>query len=149
MFGPSTRRGFLRSAAAGGGVFGLGSLTAFEHLVADDAGSAKRRDWSVRYGDDIEPIVRLIEETQLDRCVEQLAQRLRRGLSYRQFMAALFLAGLRNGGDFGYYHCIYMIHSAHQLSLDAPIDERLMAMFGGLGVFWSIQISYLNLPART
>ncbi len=106
-----------------------------EHVVADDEDSAKRRDWSVRYDPDIEPIVRLIEEPPLDQCVEQLAVRLRRGLSYRQFMAALFLAGLRNGGDFGYYHCIYMIHSAHQLSLDAPIDERLMAMFGGLGVF--------------
>ncbi len=135
MFEPSTRRGFLRSAAAGSGILGLGSLAGFEHLAADDEGSARRRDWSVRYDDDIEPIVRLIEETPLDKCVEELAVRLRRGLSYRQFMAALFLAGLRNGGDFGYYHCIYMIHSAHQLSLDAPIDERIMAMFGGLSVF--------------
>jgi hypothetical protein len=135
MFDSSTRRGFLRSAAVGGGVLGLSSLTEFEHLVADDESSEQGRDWSVRYGDDIEPIVRLIEETPLDKCVEELAVRLRRGLSYRQFVAALFLAGLRNGGDFGYYHCIYMIHSAHQLSLDAPVDERLMSMFGGLGIF--------------
>jgi hypothetical protein len=136
MFESTTRRDFFRSA---GGVLGLGSLADFEHLVADDAGSAKPRDWSVRYDGDIEPIVQLIEDTPLDKCVEQLAVRLRRGLSYRQFLSALFLAGLRNGGDFGYYHCIYMIHSAHQLSLDAPIDERLMAMFGGLGIFKSWQ----------
>lgn len=139
MFEQSTRRRFLQSAVAGGGILGFGNLAGFEHLVADDPESAKRRDWSVRYGDDIEPIVRLIEETPLDKCVEELAVRLVRGLSYRQFMAALFLAGLRNGGDFGYYHCIYMIHSAHQLSLDAPIDERLMSMFGGLGIFKSWQ----------
>lgn len=117
----------------------MGSLVDFQHLAAGDEGVAKRRDWSVRYRDDIEPLVRLIEETPLDKCVEKLAVRLRQGLSYRQFTAALFLAGLRNGGDFGYYHCIYMIHSAHQLSLDASIDERLMAMFGGLGIFKSWQ----------
>jgi len=129
------RRRFLHTAATGGALLGLGNLSAFRHLAAAAPTGAQGRPWQVRYGADIEPIVRLIEETPKEKCVEVMIERLRHGLSYRDFMAALLLAGLRNGGDFGYYHCIYMIHSANQLSLDAPIGERMLAMFAVLENF--------------
>lgn len=133
-----TRRSFLRSTTSSAGILGLSGLGGFEHLLAADD-EAKPREWAVRYDGEIEPIVRLMEGTPLDPCVEQLVVRLRRGMSYRQFVAALFLAGLRNGEDSSYYHCIYMIHSAHYLSLHAPLEERIMGMFGALGAFKSWQ----------
>src|SRR5688572_323703 len=135
MSAQPTRRRFLHTAATSGALLGLGDLSAFLHLKSASAGETKGRPWEVRYAADIEPLVRLIEETPVEKCVEVMAERLRRGLSYRDFMSALFLAGLRNGGDFGYYHCIYMIHSANQLSLDAPVGERLLAMFAVLSNF--------------
>jgi hypothetical protein len=130
-----TRRHFLHAAATSGAMLGLGDLSAFRHLARAEPPEAKGRDWQVRYGADIEPIVRLIEETPTPKCTEVMLAQLRRGLSYRDFMTGLFLAGLRNGGDLGYYHCIYMIHSANQLGLDAPVGERLLAMFGCLALF--------------
>lgn len=133
------RRRFLHTAATGGALLGFGNLSAFRHLAAAELPAAQGRPWQVRYGADIEPIVRLIEETPSEKCVEVMIEQLRRGLSYRDFMSAVFLAGLRNGGDFGYYHCIYMIHSANHLSLDAPVEERLLAMFAALSTFKSWQ----------
>jgi hypothetical protein len=135
MASPFTRRRFLQTAGTGGALLGLGDLSAFLHLNSANAAETKGRPWEVRYGADIEPLVRLIEETPEEKCIEVMAERLRNGLSYRDFMSALFLAGLRNGGDFGYYHCIYMIHSVNQLSLDAPVAERLLGMFGALSIF--------------
>jgi len=130
-----TRRCFLKAATASGALLGLGDLSAFGHLAAAETNEASRRSWQVRYGADIEPIVRLIEETPAERCTEVMVEQLRRGLSYRDFMAALLLAGLRNGSDLGYYHCIYMIHAANQLSLDAPVGEQMLAMFGTMDHF--------------
>ena len=139
MFQSSSRRSFLKSAATGSGLMGLGSLAGLDHLLAEDENVIKPRNWAFRYDDQIERIVRLIEDTPLDKCVEQMAVRLRGGLSYRQFLAALYLAGLRNGNDFGYYHCIYVLHAANDLGLDAPVDERFMSLFGSLGIFKSWQ----------
>lgn len=135
MFPQSTRRRFLQTAGIGATALGLGDLSAFLHLNPAQAAETKSRSWQVRYGAAIEPLVRLIEETPQEKCVEVVVEELRRGLSYRDFMAALLLAGLRNGGDLGYYHCIYMIHAANQLTLDAPVGERLLAMFGVMDHF--------------
>ena len=99
------------------------------------AKDSKPRDWQVRYGPNIEPLVRLIEETPEEKCLEAVVREMKSGLSYREFMVALFLAGLRNRGDFGYCHCIYMIHSANQLALDSPAGDHLVSMFATLEVF--------------
>jgi hypothetical protein len=130
-----TRRRFLRTAATSGALLGIGNPSEFLHLAVARGETPHGRPWHLRYDPAIEPTVRLIEDTPAEQCVEVLAAELRRGLTYRQFMTALFLAGLRNGGDLGYYHCIYMIHSANHLSLDAPVDERLLAMFGAVSQF--------------
>ena len=122
-----TRRHFLNTAAAGGSLLGLNALPA----TAQDA---KVTPELVRFGPDIEPVVRLIEETPREKCVEVMAEQLRKGLPYRQFMAALFLAGLRNFDPrgAGSMHGVYVIHSAHQLGLDARPEERLLPLFYAL-----------------
>ncbi len=148
MFAKPTRRRFLQTVASGSALLGLGDLSDFLHLASAAPEQVNGSPWEVRYGADIEPIVRLIEEAPREKCVEVLAEQLRRGLSYRRFMAAVFLAGLRNGGDLGYYHCVYMVHSANQLSLDAPVGECLLAMFGALDVFKDWQSRRATEPSK-
>jgi hypothetical protein len=63
---------------------------------------------------------------------------LRRGVSYRQLLAALFLAGIRNVNPRppGFaLHCVFVIHSAHLLALEAPPDARLLPLFYALDNF--------------
>jgi hypothetical protein len=87
---------------------------------------------------EIEPLVRLIENTPREKCFEMMARELRGGRSYREFLAALFLAGIRNVNPQppGFkFHCVFAIHSAHQLSLDAPAEEGLLPLFWALDYF--------------
>jgi hypothetical protein len=79
----------------------------------------------VRFGAEIEPLVRLAEETLPEKSVEVLAGQLRGGLPYRRLLTAVFLAALRSGTG----HDVYVVHSAHQLSLDALPEERLLPLF--------------------
>jgi hypothetical protein len=49
----------------------------------------------IQFGPELEPLVRLIEDTPRDRCVAALVEQLRRGLTYRQFLAAVFFSAIR------------------------------------------------------
>ncbi len=116
-------------AIAGEALVGAGRLEASESSVASDM---------VRFGPEIEPLVRLIEETPRGRLLETLADRLNGGLSYRAFLASLFLAGIRNVSPQppGFkFHCVFVLHSAHQLGLDAPYRERLLPLMWAADYF--------------
>jgi hypothetical protein len=134
----STRRGFLRAGACAG-LFG--SLTDWRGLLP--LSSARAADVEVtpdmvRFDGEIEPLVTLIESTPREECPAMMIARLRQGVSYRQFLAALFLAGIRNVNPQppGFkFHCVFVIHAAHQLSLDAPVGERLLPLFWALDEF--------------
>ena len=96
----------------------------------------------MKFRPEIEPLVALIERTPRERCAEMLVERLRQGVSYRQLMAALFLAGIRNVNPRppGFaLHCVFVIHSAHIISLEAPADLRLLPLFYALDNFKSAQ----------
>ena len=45
----------------------------------------------VRFSPDMEPLVRLLEDTPRERVLEEVAARIQRGLSYREVVAALLL----------------------------------------------------------
>ena len=112
-----------------GAIWRAGTLAAADQAVASDI---------VRFGADIEPLVRLIEETPRDKCIEVIASRLKAGLSYRELLSALFLAGIRNVSPQppGFkFHCVFVLHSAHQLSLDAPASDRLLPLLWALDYF--------------
>ena len=88
--------------------------------------------------DDIRPLVQLLEDTPRERCFDRVAEELRRGLPYRDFLAALYLAGIRNVNPQppGFkFHCVFVIHAAHQMSLDASPANRLMSLFWALDNF--------------
>lgn len=131
------RREVLRAAAA----LGIAGLAPSRSLLAA-AQETKVDPDIVRFTPDIEPLVRLFEETPRERCVGMLAERLARGTSYRQALAALFLAAIRNVSPQppGFKaHAIFVIHSCHQLALDAPTSERLLPLFFALDDFKSSQ----------
>src|SRR5438876_10067953 len=97
---------------------------------------------AVKFRPEIEPLVSLIENTPREKCAEMAVEQLRRGVSYRQLLAALFLAGIRNVNPRppGFaMHCVFVIHSAHLISLEAPADSRLLPLFYVLDDFKASQ----------
>jgi hypothetical protein len=132
------RRDFLKSLTQVGVLGALGETNAFLKLSPLWAADARVTPELVRLSPEIEPLVRLIEQTPREKCFEMMADQLRRGCSYRQFLGALFLAGIRNVNPQppGFkFHCVFVIHSAHQLSLDAPAEERLLPLLWALDNF--------------
>jgi hypothetical protein len=96
----------------------------------------------VKFRPEIEPLVGLIERAPRDQCAGMVVEQLRRGVSYRQILAALFLAGIRNVNPRppGFaLHCVFVIHSAHLMSLEAPADSRLLPLFYALDNFKTAQ----------
>ena len=75
-----TTRRWLLKTMAGTASLGLADVTSLGGLCAfaeDKSGPAPA---TVRFGPDIEPIVRLIEETPRSECVRVLIEQLRMGL---------------------------------------------------------------------
>lgn len=129
-------------------VLGLGTAAVFGGLLGrSGVGGLKAEDTKVtsdlvRLHPSIEPIVRLIETTPREKCFEAVAAELRKGLSYREFLAALFLAGIRNVNPQppGFkFHCVFVIHACHQASLDASLGDRLLPLFFALDAFKASQ----------
>jgi hypothetical protein len=125
MWRPVTRRRFLTAAA-------VGSLAGISSIPRARGREAEPVAEPIRFGPDLEPIVRLIEETPRRKCVAVLAGQLRAGLPYRRFLAAVFLAALRKQHS---HHSVYLVHSAHQVSLDLPIQETLLPLFWAVDHF--------------
>src|SRR5262245_3335144 len=128
MQSPS-RRSFLQVATTAGASLGLGHWTGLLPLTPATADEAKLTPDLVRFGPDLEPVVRLIEETPREKCVAVMIEQLRDGLPYRHFLAALYLANIRTAVI---DHPLAVLHSADQLALDLPVAERLLPAFWAL-----------------
>jgi hypothetical protein len=90
---PITRREFAKTSAAA--VVGLGGLTALARYSPASSEEARLLLDDVRLTSDIEPLARLIEETPREKIVTAMIRRLRKGMTYRQLLAAMFLASTR------------------------------------------------------
>src|SRR5947209_3992211 len=119
----TTRRHFLQTAITAGAALGLGEFTKLLPLSPATADEAKVTPDLVRFSPDIEPIVRLIEETPREKCVNMMIGQLQKGLPYRNFLAGLYLANIRTGMV---DHPLAVLHSTNQLTLDLPMQERLL-----------------------
>ncbi len=134
------RRNFLRGF--GGTVVGGTALAALESLVPARASELRVTPELVQFRPEMEPIVRWIESTPRERVFEVAIEQLKRGLSYRQLLGGLFLAGIRNvkPRPVGFkFHAVMVINSAHQLALDATQADRLLPLFWALDTFKSSQ----------
>ncbi len=137
------RRRFLQTSAAGGALAGLGDLGFLSRLRPVSADEAKLDPKVVRLQPEIEPIVRLLEETPRERLLEEVAGRIHKGLSYQEVLAALLLAGVRNiqpRPNVGFkFHAVLVVNSAHLASLGSPDSDRWLPIFWALDHFKSSQ----------
>jgi hypothetical protein len=133
-----TRRSFLRNTASAGFLGSIGGLDALVRAGQAHATETSLTPDMVRFTPEIEPLVRLIEDTPRDRCIEAVAERIDQGTTYLQLLAATFLAGIRNVNPQppGFkFHCVFLAHSANYLAQSAPVEERLLPLFWVLDVF--------------
>ena len=140
---PSRRR-FLKNSTLGSAAIILGDLGILNSLPPVSAADAAAKPDIVRLRPEIEPVVRLIEQTPRDRLLEEVAARIRAGkLRYQEVLAALLLAGVRNvepRPSVGFkFHAVLVVNSAHLASLASPDNERWLPIFWALDEFKSSQ----------
>jgi hypothetical protein len=148
MSSRATRRGFLQTTAAGGALFGLGDLAFLGKLSPVSAAETELKPKTVQYGGGVEPLVKLLEETPRDALLEAVADKIRKGTSYRDVLAALLLAGVRNvepRPSVGFkFHSVLVVNSAHLASLSSPESDRWLPIFWSLDHFKDAQARYVN-----
>ena len=138
----TTRRTFLHASSAGVAAMagGLGFLGRLPRVSAQEAALSPQM---VKFDDAIEPLVRLIEEAPRQRLLEEIADRIHRGNSYREVLAALLLAGVRNvqpRPSVGFkFHAVLVVNSCHLASLSGPDEDRWLPIFWALDYFKSAQ----------
>jgi hypothetical protein len=136
------RRSFLRTAAATSALIGLGDLGILSRLPRVSAAEAKLDTRFVQFRPEIEPLVRLLEDTPRERVLEEFAARIKRGTTYREVLTALQLAGVRNISPHpvGFkFHAVLVVNSAHLASQNSPEADRWLPIFWALDQFKSSQ----------
>jgi hypothetical protein len=136
-----SRRSFLSasSAAAVAGMSQMGFLNGLPRVSAEEA---KPDPKMVRFNDEIEPLVRLVEDTPREKLLQEVAARIKKGTSYREVVAALLLAGVRNvqPRPLGFkFHAVLVVNSAHLASMSSPDDQRWLPIFWALDHFKEAQ----------
>ncbi len=133
------RRSFVRKVATGSTLLGLEGLSFLNGLPPVSAAEARLAPGTVPLLPDMEPLVRLLEETPRERLLEVVGARVRRGLSYQHVLAALLLAGVRNiqpRPSVGFkFHAVLAVNSIYQAGLSAVDADRWLALFWGLDYF--------------
>src|SRR4051794_16217964 len=143
MDGNLRRRRFLQSASAFGLGAGLGNWAGLGAITPARGADLTVGPEAVRLRPEIEPVVRWIEETPRDQALEVAIAHLKDGLSYRDLLAGLFLAGIRNikPHPVGFkFHAVMVINSAHLLGQTAPASDRLLPLLWALDTFKNSQL---------
>jgi hypothetical protein len=125
-----------------GALFGVGEFSFLSGLPRLSASEAILDPKAVRFDSEIEPLVRCLEETPRERLLEEVALRVQHGLSYRELLTALVLAGVRNiqPRPVGFkFHAVLVINSAHLASQSSPDSDRWLPIFWALDAFKSAQ----------
>jgi len=137
-----SRRRFVQGAAAGGLLAGLGDFGFMSKISPVSAAESKLRSGMVKFRPEIEPLVRLLEETPRSALLEEIGSRIHRGLSYREVLTALLLAGIRNvqPRPVGFkFHAVLVINSAHLASIQSSEEQRWLPIFWALDYFKEAQ----------
>src|SRR5690349_11986840 len=139
MSDSSTRRQFLTTAASAAAFASTAQLGLLGKLPCVSAEEAKSSGNVVKLADEIEPLVRLLEETSREKLLEEVAGKIRKGTSYREIVAALLLAGVRNiqpRPSVGFkFHAVLVVNSAHLASISSPDEQRWLPIFWALDYF--------------
>lgn len=130
-----SRRDVLTSAVGAGALAAVGDFAFLGSLPALSAQEVRNPRPIVQLNADIEPLVRLIEETPRERLIQTAAERVRGGTSYQELLAALMLAGVRGirPRPVGFkFHAVLVVNSAHLASQAARDQDRWLPLFWGL-----------------
>src|SRR5687767_14474921 len=136
------RRTFINRSAAAGVTAAVGDLAFLAGLPSVSAAEAKLPAKMVQFHSDIEPLVRLLENTPRERVLEEVAAKIKRGTTYREILAALLLAGVRNiqPRPVGFkFHAVLVVNSAHLASQASPDTDRWLPIFWAIDAFKSSQ----------
>jgi hypothetical protein len=139
---PINRRDFVTRSLQVGAAAGLADLAFLNRLPHVSADEVKAPAGKVRLNPDIEPLVRLIEDTPRGDLIQTIAGRVHQGLGYQDLLAALLLAGVRSiqPRPVGFkFHAVLVVNSAHLASLAAPDKERWLPIFWALDNFKASQ----------
>ncbi|MCC9600788.1 hypothetical protein LOC67_09445 [Stieleria sp. JC731] len=135
------RRQFVRnsmSIAAGG----ISSLAWLPKLSAEDLSVDADR---VQFSSEIEPLVQMLETTTREKIIDRVFAEIHQGTSYRDLLAALLLAGIRNVQPrpaVGFkFHSVLVVHSAHQAALAARDEHRWTPLLWSIDYFKRAQQS--------
>lgn len=94
---------------------------------------------AVQFHPEIEPLVRILESTPREELFKVVAQRIRTGTSYTEWLTATLLAGIRNvqpRPNVGFkFHCVMVVHAAHQATLAARDEHRWFPLFWSMDYF--------------
>jgi hypothetical protein len=129
------RRDFLRATLSGATLLGIHGIPA---LCAADAAADPARSGA----SDLDPLVRLIEDTPREALLEEIGARIRGDLTYPDLVAALLRAGVRSiePRPVGFkFHAVLAIHAAHQASQAAADADRWLPIFWSLDDFKTSQ----------
>ncbi|NNC87234.1 MAG: hypothetical protein HKN82_02100 [Akkermansiaceae bacterium] len=132
----TNRRQFLQAGTAAG-TFGF---LAKVPLVT--AAETRLDPGFVQFRPEIEPLVRLLEDTPRGQLLEEVAGKIKTGTSYREILGALLLAGVRNiqPRPVGFkFHAVLVVNSAHLASRNSPDTDRWLPIFWALDYFKSSQ----------
>ena len=91
---------------------------------------------------EMEPLVKLLAETPRERLLEEVAGRIKGGVTYQQLLAAVFLAGVRDvqPRPVGFkFHAVLVINSAHLAAQAARDNDRWLPLFWALDQYKSSQ----------
>ena len=134
------RRAFLGLSA--GALAALGDVAFLLRLGSVRAEETRLDPKLVALHSEIEPLVRFLEKTPREKVLEELAAKIRGGLSYREVLAALLLAGVRNiqPRPVGFkFHAVLVVNSAHLASLASPDSDRWLPILWAVDQFKSSQ----------
>jgi len=116
-----------------------GSMMAGVRLPSLLASEVSLATGAVQFRPEIEPLVRLLEETSSEAIIDAVASEIRSGRSYRELLAALFLAAIRNVQPrpaVGFkFHSVLVVNSAHLASLASDDTDRWLPLFWAIDYF--------------
>jgi len=144
MPSPIDRRNFVKGSIGASALTALGDFAFLGCLPPLTAAQVQTPRAMVQNSPDIEPLVRLIENTARDRVIETIAERVRNGTSYQEILSAVMLAGVRGikPRPVGFkFHAVLVVNSAHLASQAAQDQDRWLPLF------WSID-NYKNSQER-
>src|SRR5438105_6415904 len=136
------RRTFVSNTLKAGALAGLADLAFTSHLPAVSADEARVERNKVLFNSDIEPLVRLIEDTPRSKLFDAVAEQMRQGAGYQQLLTGLFLAGVRGiqPRPVGFkFHAVLVVNSAHLASQAMPDQDRWLPVFWAIDAFKNSQ----------